>query len=151
MDLSFLDEIESVPTDSTVLIIVGVAICLISLVLYGIFGRQYIFWCIVFSLTSGTLGIYGIYVVIKNTETKFIKYEKLSDTIEETYGVRISDRDCIDIVEKYSDGSGIRKHKKAVVKKQGGTETTILYYSVDGSVLNFYKDTENNKFTRVQS
>lgn len=151
MDLSFLDSVKPEGTNLTVLMIVGVSICLVSLVLHIIFGKQYAFWCIVFSLTSGSLALYGIYSTVKqSTETQFKKYEELSEAVERTYGIEISDHDLANIVEKYSGGSDIKDYRKAVVNEQDENENKVIYYTLDKSELNFYEDSGNNNFSIIK-
>lgn len=154
MDISFLNEIGSNSILGTITGLVGVIFVMIAIILiiFNIdnMNKDRVFIkCIVF-IACGCASLLVASHVITSEETENTKErsEKLSQSIADKYNIEISNSDSVTIVEKHNDELDSKEQTKINVTDPDTSDLKVLYYTIEGSKLEFYKE-DGDSFTRI--
>lgn len=151
MDLSFID---SVTHDYTVLII-SIVISIISIIVTIIidFTHKHLFKY--FAMASFVILFLSVLVYApisafrEEPKIENQKSEMLIKSLNENYGIKISKSDSISIIQKYENKSP-SKYTKIYVRQGTDDRMFVLYYIIEDSKLNFYKDGGNDTFLKLK-
>lgn len=151
MDLSFIDSIKQSDTTLHISIAISAISFLIAIITHFINrGAFKYFTILAFAITIGSVFIYTPIASWKEApQIQNQKSEKLIKSLNDNYGINISKSDSISIIDKYENKTP-SKYTKIYVRQGTDDRMFVLYYIIEDSKLNFYKDSGNDTFLKLK-
>lgn len=150
MDLLFLESIKpesSFYTNIIITVCVAAVICLLSFIL---FRNAFLYISIPVYITA--MVIIFVFIPMDDKYKQAVTQDKRADlllsNIEKEYGLKVSKKDSLSIVDEYTYGS-YNTHTRITVK-ENDKDIRVLYYSIEDSKLNFYRDMGNDTFSSIE-
>lgn len=152
MDLSFLDAMKyESSTISVVVIVACIASLVISYIVYSVLEKGTVFITILSILLLSSVVYFMYSDFAGNKESKEKQSKELIEVINKTYGLKITKEDSESIIRKYENGVSNNDNTKISVKKESSDDIIAVYYNVDGSELNLYRNIENDTFKKIEA